>query len=349
MSSRKPAGRRHFLACLAAAALCVLVVPAAVSAYKIGDIRPGPRLTYYIEQSAKSRTWEIRMAARAWNMSGAKVRITQVRSRRSAMIIVRGGKVGTAVTLTNPGPHGGVSLPILILVTTTRERDPVNVAMIMAHEFGHTLGVNHTKGCVLMNPASGCAFATGDDERWNCRMLRPDDVRGVASLWGGRWAPKLPKGCRRELNGPTAIPGGARKPPPGGPGTPPPGTPSPGTPPPGGPLKPPSNLAVSYDPSGDGTPVVITFRNTTSSLLRSVSVYWKSGACPIRANEELGGGRFIDPATPGEQVRIDTEFQSFLPRSGARRVCIAAESLHKSASGVSAGVTATFDVPPGAG
>lgn len=341
MSSRKPAGRRHFLVCLAAAALCVLVVPAAVSAFKIGDIRPGPRLSYYIEKSAKSRTWEIRMAARAWNMSGAKVRITQVRSRRSAMIIVRGGEVGTAVTLTNPGPHGGVSLPILILVTTTRERDSVNVAMIMAHEFGHTLGLNHTKGCVLMNPASRCAFSTGDDERWNCRMLRPDDVRGVASLWGGRWAPKLPKGCRRERTGPTAIPGGARQPPPG--------KPPPGKPPPGGILKPPSNLAASYDPSGDGTPVVITFRNTTSSLLGSVRVYWKYGACPtMKANEELDGVHIIDPATPGEQVRLDTELPSLVPRSGERRVCVAAWSLDKNASAVSAGVTATFDVPLGA-
>ena len=61
------------------------------------------------------------------------------------MIIIRGGKVGTAVTLTNPGPHGGVSLPILVLVTTTRERSSVNVAMIMAHEFGHTLRPRHTK------------------------------------------------------------------------------------------------------------------------------------------------------------------------------------------------------------
>ena len=112
--------------------------------------------------------------------------------------------------------------------------------------------------------------------------------------------------------------------------------------------KPPSNLAASYDPSGDGTPVVITFRNTTSSLLGSVRVYWKYGACPtMKANEELDGVHIIDPATPGEQVRIDTELSSLVPRSGERRVCVAAWSLDRNASAVSAGVTATFDVPPG--
>jgi hypothetical protein len=98
-----------------------------VSAYKIGYIRPGPRLSYFIDQSAKRRTWEIRMAARAWNLSGANVQIRQVRSRRSAMIIVRGAKIGTGFTGTNPGPHGGVAFPIWIWLTTLRERDSVNV------------------------------------------------------------------------------------------------------------------------------------------------------------------------------------------------------------------------------
>jgi hypothetical protein len=123
--------------CLLAVALCVLLLPSAASAYKLGDIRPGPRLTYFISKSAKSRTWETAMAARAWNLSGAKVRITRVRSRRKAMIIVRGAKIGTGFTASNPGPHGGGSLPVWIWITTKRERSPVNVAMIMAHEFGH--------------------------------------------------------------------------------------------------------------------------------------------------------------------------------------------------------------------
>ena len=157
-----------------------------------------------------------------------------------------------------------------------------------------------------MNPASGCAFTEGDFERWNCRMLRPDDVLGVASLWGGRWAPKLPKGCPRERSGPTAIPASWRKPPPG----------EPVKPPRGGPLN-PSNLAASYDPSGDGTPVSITFRNTTSSLLGSVHVDWKENVCPRSEDDgDVAGGHVVRPATPGQEVRIDSKL-SWVQRAAA--------------------------------
>jgi hypothetical protein len=121
-----------------------------------------------------------------------------------------------------------------------------------------------------------------------------------------------------------------------------------GAAPPGGALKPPSELAARYDPSGDGTPLLVTFRNTTSSLLGSVRVYWNLGSCPrISALADLGGAHVVDPATPGQKVRIDDELPSVVP-GGSRRVCVAAWSLGKDSS-VSAGATATFDLPPGPG
>jgi hypothetical protein len=114
-------------------------------------------------------------------------------------------------------------------------------------------------------------------------------------------------------------------------------------PPPGGTLKPPSDFKASYDPSGDGTSLVVTFRNTMSSLLRSVRVYWNLGTCPkISAVADLGGARVIDPATPGRQIRIDDELPSVAP-GGSRRVCVAAWSLGKDS--VSAAVTTTFQLP----
>jgi hypothetical protein len=306
--------------CLLAVGLCVLLMPAAAAAYELGDIRPGPRLTYFIHKSAKSRTWEARMAARAWNLSGARVHITRVRSRRKAMIIVRGAKIGTGFTASDPGPHGGVSLPLWIWITTKRDRSPVNVAMIMAHEFGHTLGLAHTKGCALMNPASSCAFSEGDAERWNCRMVRRDDVRGVARLWGGRWAPKLPTGCPREGSAKTELGGDA----------------------PGTALPPPSALKVGYDSSGDGTALVITFRNPTAPKLDSVQVMWRVGGCPASWNNvDIEGFHYVDPATPGEAVSIDGELS---PSVAGRRVCVAAWSNAGDSS--SAPATATLDVPP---
>jgi hypothetical protein len=142
----------------------------------------------------------------------------------------------------------------------------------------------------------------------------------------------------KPWTGGATRPRGAAKPPRGG-------VPKP---PPGGVLKPPSNFAASYDPSGDGTPLLVTFRNTTSSLLRSVRVYWNLGSCPkISALADLGGFKVIDPATRGQEVRIDDELPSVVP-GGSRRVCVAAWSLDKGDS-PSAGVTATFELPASAG
>jgi hypothetical protein len=136
--------------------------------------------------------------------------------------------------------------------------------------------------------------------------------------------------------------GGARKPPPGGASKPPPGGAS--KPPAGGALKPPSNFAARYDASGDGTPLLVTFRNTTSSLLGSVRVYWNLGSCPkISAVADLGGAHVIQPATPGQDVRIDDRLPSVVP-GGSRRICVAAWSLGKNNS-VSAAVTATVELP----
>jgi hypothetical protein len=112
-------------------------------------------------------------------------------------------------------------------------------------------------------------------------------------------------------------------------------------------LKPPSGFSARLDPSGDGTPLVVTFRNTTSSLLRSVHVSWNLGTCPtISAVGDLGGFRVLEPALPGSEVRIDEKLP--FVAGGSRHVCVAAWSLGKDGS-VSAGVTATFELPPDAG
>jgi hypothetical protein len=158
-------------------------------------------------------------------------------------------------------------------------------------------------------------------------MVRPDDVRGVASLWGGRWAPRLPKLCPRAASGPTAPPRGAEPPPTGGP------------------LKPPADFAASYDASGDGTPVFFTFRNTTSSRLGSVHIYWNDGECPrTEQDENADGAHFVDPATPGQPVRVDIGAPWFKPATTERTFCVVAWSIGKDGSR-SARITATFVAP----
>jgi hypothetical protein len=115
-----------------------------------------------------------------------------------------------------------------------------------------------------------------------------------------------------------------------------------------GALKAPSSFTARFDPSGDGTPLLVTFRNTTSSLLQSVVVRWNLGSCPtISEVGDLGGARVLEPALPGSEVRIDDALPSVVP-GGNRHVCVAAWSLGKDGS-ASAGVTSAFELPPEAG
>ena len=118
-------------------------------------------------------------------------------------------------------------------------------------------------------------------------------------------------------------------------------------PPAGGTLKPPSDFAASYDPSGDGTNLLVTSGTPRSSGLGSVRVYWNRGVCPkLAAVADLGGARVIDPATPGQSIRIDEQLPAAV-EGGSRRVCVAAWSLGKD-NAASAAVTAVFEAPAGA-
>lgn len=295
------------MAVLLAVTASALAVPASAPAYRLSDIRPGPRLTYFIAH--KSRAWDIREAAKMWNTSGARVRLTEVRSRPRAKIIVLGGKLDTAITGWNPGPHGGVVFPMYITLTTRKQRDHLNGAHIMAHEFGHVFGLEHNRGCSVMNATFKCQ---GDPKPgyWYCRGVQKDDVRGVASLYGGRWAPKRPAACLRSASG---APGADKEPPPG--------------PPPAPAVAPPSELAAAVDASGDGSNLVVTLRAPPEPSLEAVVVFWRWGSCPVLADPDTWeGAESITSAAPGQPVRIDREVT---PPAGERRLCVAAVSYGK--------------------
>jgi hypothetical protein len=64
-------------------------------------------------------------------------------------------------------------------------------ALMVAHEFGHVLGLNHeTRGCALMNPTGswrGAKLCTSANPwEWRCDLLEYDDVRGAVALYGGK-------------------------------------------------------------------------------------------------------------------------------------------------------------------
>jgi hypothetical protein len=64
------------------------------------------------------------------------------------------------------------------------------MALIVAHELGHVLGLDHESGtCATMNPSVANDHTTRCPAppagTWTCRLLQPDDVRGAVSLYGG--------------------------------------------------------------------------------------------------------------------------------------------------------------------
>ena len=72
--------------------------------------------------------------------------------------------------------------------------DRYEMALIVAHELGHVLGLDHEDGvCATMNRAVGndatshCPIPPAG--MWTCRLLQPDDVRGAVSLYGGTVRP----------------------------------------------------------------------------------------------------------------------------------------------------------------
>jgi len=72
--------------------------------------------------------------------------------------------------------------------------DRYEMALIVAHEFGHVLGLDHEFGvCATMNPSVGSDHTTlcpaPPSGMWTCRLVQYDDVRGAVTLYGGTVKP----------------------------------------------------------------------------------------------------------------------------------------------------------------
>src|SRR2546430_4980723 len=73
--------------------------------------------------------------------------------------------------------------------------DRYEMALIVAHELGHVLGLDHETGvCATMNPSVADDHTTlcpaPPAGTWTCRLLQADDVRGGAvKLYGGTVLP----------------------------------------------------------------------------------------------------------------------------------------------------------------
>jgi hypothetical protein len=146
---------------------------------------PTRTITYYVETPAYA--WSVDIAAYAWNTSGARVRF--VRSSRAGARVLVGirwyrqtagdahvSRIGTSFVSAKVGIQAG--------------HDRYEMALIMAHELGHVLGLDHEmRTCATMNPSIGgdhtTLCPTPPRGTWTCRLLQPDDVRGAVALYGG--------------------------------------------------------------------------------------------------------------------------------------------------------------------
>ena len=187
MSARS---RRRAAQAIAVAIAALACAPAA-QAYELDGI-PWPGRTATITYwNGTAYGPQVQQAARAWNESGARVRFRRASRGRAQLLIVddprsAAGEDGLA--------HGSASVGYQPRnrIAIGRGARGVGVVGLIAHEFGHVLGLVHDdRRCAVMNSGfwSRCMPSP------TCSILQADDVRGAIRRYGGRVRPRRAELC----------------------------------------------------------------------------------------------------------------------------------------------------------
>jgi hypothetical protein len=178
-------------AALALALTAGAALPSPTSAYRFHAVKwPAGIVRYY--NAASDQSWAVTQAINAWNQSGAHIRFEAVpRAQAELVIHDPANKVYCSEGYASVGFVRSAHVVIFPAHGITHSCNRYWAARMMAHELGHVLGLVHEdRYCAAMN-ATGSMRGGSECEpklpwMWRCRLLEPDDVAGVADVYGGR-------------------------------------------------------------------------------------------------------------------------------------------------------------------